>query len=73
MKRFKLALFALGVLMVATTTAQRILGTRQAVAFDMSHPLEEQFIPDKRVVIHPAVESQPVRQRLDRGTWDGLG
>lgn len=32
-----------------------------------------QFIPDKKVVIHPAVESQPVRQGDTKGPGAGLG
>jgi hypothetical protein len=48
---------------------------RLAVAFDMSPPLGsmEQFIPDRQVVIHPAVESQPVRQGPTEGPGTGLG
>jgi hypothetical protein len=39
---------------------------RAAVAFDFSPPLE-QFIPDKSVAIHPAVESRPERQGAIQG------
>jgi hypothetical protein len=49
--------------------------TRAAVAFDVSPPLEsmEQFIPDKPVVIHRAVQSVPVRQGSMQGPGRGLG
>ena len=48
--------------------------TRAAIAFDLSPPLEsmEQFIPDKPVAIHPAVESLPVRQGATQGPGKGL-
>jgi hypothetical protein len=77
MKRLTVALLNLGLITVAliylirarpakATAAERMaaLATRATVAFDASKPLEstEQFIPDKRIVIHPAVESQPERQ-----------
>jgi hypothetical protein len=44
--------------------------SRAAVAFDASLPLAdmEQFIPDKAVVIHPAVLSQAVTQGSAEGT-----
>src|SRR5215469_6252162 len=44
--------------------------SRAAVAFDASPPLAsmEQFIPDKPVVIHPAVVSEAVRQGATEGT-----
>jgi hypothetical protein len=44
-------------------------------AFDGSPPLElvEQFIPEKPVVIHHAVESTPVRQGATKGPGAGLG
>ena len=88
MKRLTLALFALGLVTVAvtclvagrpatTTGAERTpaLATRAAVAFDTSPPLSwmEQFIPDKPVVIHPAVESKPERQGATEGPGTGLG
>lgn len=44
-----------------------------AVLFDMSPPLAEQFIPDKQIVIHPAVESVPERQGSVEGPGAGLG
>jgi len=83
MKR-TLAQFTLGVITVAATClmaarpATRKAAanvTRAAVAFDMSPPLGsmEQFIPDKSVVIHPAVESQPERQGATEGPGMGLG
>src|SRR5215469_1193284 len=48
--------------------------SRAAVAFDASPPLAsmEQFIPDKPVVIHPAVVSEAVRQGATEGTALGL-
>ena len=88
MKRLTLALFALGLVTVAVTCllAERpaaraaagrtpVLATRVAVAFDRSPPLSsmEQFIPDKAVVIHPAVESLPARQGATEGPGTGLG
>ncbi len=88
MKRLTLAVFAQGLLAVAITclVAARPaktdaaestppLATRAAVAFDTSPPLEsiEQFIPDKLVVIHRAVESQPERQGATKGPGTGLG
>jgi hypothetical protein len=46
-----------------------------AVAFDTSLPLEamEQFIPDKHVVIHPAVVSPVEHQGAIEGPGTGLG
>jgi hypothetical protein len=89
MKRLTLALFALGLVTVAVTclvaarpakataTAERTpaLATRAAVAFDTSPPLDsmEQFIPDKLVVIHRPVESQPERHGATKGPGLGLG
>ena len=88
MKRLTLTLFALGLVTVAvkclvaarhatTTAAERTpaLATRAAVAFDMSPPLGlmAQFIPDKSVVIHHAVESPPERQGVAEGPGAGLG
>src|SRR6516164_5695566 len=51
------------------------LAVRTSVAFDMSPPLAsmEQFIPDKQVVIHPAVNSQAVRDGSLKGPGAGLG
>ena len=87
-KRLTLALFALGLVTAAVaclvaarpakaTAAERTpaLATRAAVAFDTSPPLDsmEQFIPDKLVVIHRAVESQPERQGATKGPGQGLG
>ena len=84
MKRLTLALCALGLVALAVTAAlpaastgakrSPVLTTRAAV-FDMSAPLGsmEQFIPDKQVVIHPAVESQPERQGAMKGPGTGLG
>jgi len=88
MERLTLPLFALGLVpavitcLVAarpakTTAAERApaLAAHAAVAFDMSPPLDsmEQFIPDKLVVIHRAVESKPERQGATKGPGTGLG
>ena len=80
MKRFRLALSALGLATITNTfpvTAQRVpvIATRPAVAFDLSAPLAsvEQFIPDKAVVIHPAVVSQAEHQGDRKGPGTGLG
>jgi hypothetical protein len=85
MKRLTLALFALALVTVAvtcpvaaatTTTVERTpgLATRAAVVFDTSPPfgLMAQFIPDKSVVIHAAVESHPERGATE-GPGTGLG
>lgn len=87
MKRLPLALLAPGLLAVAVTclvTARQATviaaeGTpalaRAAVVFDMSPPLGSmaQFIPDKSVDIHHAVESPPERQGATEGPGTGLG
>jgi hypothetical protein len=88
MKRLTLGLLAVGLVTAAvtclvaaraaaTTAAERTPApaTRSAVAFDTSAPLGsmDQFIPDKAVVIHPAVESPPVRQGATEGPGTGLG
>ena len=83
MKPLTLTLFALGLGTIAVTClvaagpAARTpaLAARAAVAFDTSPPLGsmEQFVPDKAVVIHPAVESQPERQGTAEGPGTGLG
>jgi hypothetical protein len=88
MKRWTPVALALGLVTVAvtclvaarptkTTTPKRILApsSRAAVAFDTSPPLDsmEQFIPEKPVSIHPAVESQAVRQGETKGPGTGLG
>ena len=85
MKRLTLALFALSLVTVAGTclvaarpagkSAAERTAARAAVAFDTSPPLGsmEQFIPDKAVVIHPAVESRPERQGATEGPGTGLG
>jgi hypothetical protein len=46
--------------------------SRAAAAFDISAPLE-QFVPDKRVTIHPAGLSTPVRKGAIKGPGTGLG
>ena len=82
MKRPTAAWFAAGLSAVAITglvgappRAATGAVQRAAVAFDMSPPLTamDQFIPDKAVVIHPAVESQPERQGSTEGPGTGLG
>ena len=62
MKRLTLALVAVSLAAAAVTSL-------------VAAPLEEmeQFIPDKPVVIHPAVESQPERQGSMEGPGTGLG
>jgi hypothetical protein len=84
MKQFRLALCALGVAAAVSglvagrraatpsTGQARVSIARAAVAFDVSAPLE-QFIPDKPVVIHPAVLSPPVVQGASQGPGTGLG
>ena len=62
----------------ATATAAAMtpaLAPQAAVAFDMSPPLGgmAQFIPDKPVVVHHAVESRPERQGTTEGPGTGLG
>jgi hypothetical protein len=77
MKRLTI-LTALGLIMTAMTSliAARPPRTaaRAAVAFDLSPALDsmEQFIPDKSVVIHRAVESEPQRQGPTQGPGEGL-
>jgi hypothetical protein len=88
MKRLTLATLALGLVagavtcLVAARPASKVSPWRAAapsihtaVAFDMYPPLisMEQFIPEKPVVIHPSVESQPERQGVTKGPGDGLG
>jgi hypothetical protein len=88
LKRLTLALFTLGLVTVVVTclvaarqppktAAERTpaLAARAAVALDMSPPLGAmaQFIPDKSVVIHHAVESPPERQGAMEGPGTGLG
>jgi hypothetical protein len=88
MKRITVTLFTPAVITLAVTCllAERpattravqkipVLATRMAVAFDLSAPLAamEQFVPDKQVAIHPAVESQPERKGPSEGPGTGLG
>ena len=61
-------LIALSTYLAAQSTA-----VHTAVAFDLSPPLNEQFIPDKTVVIHPAVESRARREGSPKGPGKGLG
>ena len=73
MKHWTLALSALCLPSVAMSAEKMpALVVRAAIAFDMSPPLE-QFIPDKPVVIHPAVESPPQPQGEIKGPGAGLG
>lgn len=71
MKRLILIIIAVTCLL-AKRPAPRM---QMAVAFDMSAPLAEleQFIPEKRVDIHPAVESQAERKGTMQGPGSGLG
>src|SRR5579872_3179740 len=56
------------------TPERSMLISRAAVAFDTSPPLEsmEQFIPDKAVVIHPAVVSPAEQKGSIKGPGAGL-
>jgi len=74
MKRLVLTLFAAAVLWAAPVK-NAATTSRKAVAFDLSAPLSsmEQFIPEKRVLIHPAVQSKAVTQGSMRGPGTGLG
>ena len=71
MKRFTLILLA----STALTAAQPGAISRKAAAFDISAPLSamEQFIPDKRVAIHPAEFSKPEHQGSIKGPGTALG
>ena len=71
MKRLTLTLTAAALVLVAARPAKRTAAARAAVAFDVSPPLD-QFIPDKAVVIHRAVESQVERQGAMEGPGTGL-
>jgi hypothetical protein len=57
---------------IASSEKKPALAVQAAIAFDMSPPLE-QFIPDKPVLIHPAVESPPQPQGEIKGPGTGLG
>src|SRR5690242_17481066 len=82
MKRLIPALFVFGSITVTVTflmaarrgeSARRApVASHVAVSFDMSPPLE-QFIPDKAVVIHRAVESPAENQGDRKGPGAGLG
>jgi len=78
MKRLTLMLSAVSLFTVAMMCllaagpATPAVASRAAVAFDMSPPLE-QFIPEKTVVIHPAVVSTAVTQGDLKGPGAGLG
>jgi hypothetical protein len=71
MKRFTLILLA----STGLTAARPGALSRKAAAFDISAPLSamEQFIPDKRVAIHPAELSKPEHQGSMKGPGTGLG
>jgi hypothetical protein len=73
MKHLTIVLAAL-CLPSVTTSSEKMPArvVEAAIAFDMSPPLE-QFIPDKPVVIHPAVESPPQPQGEIKGPGTGLG
>jgi hypothetical protein len=74
--KFSLALaLAAAALVIAAAPRTPAVDARAATLFDMSPPLEAmaQFIPDKQVVIHPAVESRPVREGAAQGPGTGLG
>jgi hypothetical protein len=66
----KVLIVALSALSLTAASKPKV-AARVAVAFDLSAPLE-QFIPDKAVVIRPAVESTPVRQGEMRSKGLGL-
>jgi hypothetical protein len=70
-RRFTLILLA----STALTAAQPGAISRKAAAFDISAPLSamEQFIPDKRVAIHPAEVSKPEHQGSIKGPGTALG
>src|SRR5947209_6079318 len=53
----------------------RATSARAAVAWDLSPPLSamEQFIPEKPVVIHPAVVSKAELEGTSKGPGTGLG
>ena len=72
MKRLALALLVLTAVSLVAQRPTTKVTTRLAVAFDTSSPLE-QFIPDKPVTIHPAVESRPEQQGSREGPGTGLG
>ena len=74
MKRLTLVLVALVAACPARTTRHAGISTQAAIVFDVSPALEmmEQFIPEKSVVIHPAVESPPQRQGQMEGPGKGL-
>jgi hypothetical protein len=82
MIRFHLPLLALGLgtaavpcLPPARSATTPATAVHAAVAFDASPPLAamEQFIPDKAVVIHPAVVSQAEQKGALKGPGTGLG
>ena len=73
MKRLILLFLAVSALLAARRATK--VETRAAVVFDLSPPLSEmeQFIPDKPIVMHAAVESKPERQGSVKGPGAGLG
>jgi hypothetical protein len=66
------SLLAMSVFAATAGPQTHPVAVHRAVAFDLSPPLE-QFIPDKPVTIHPAVESVAVRQGALKGPGAGLG
>ena len=74
MKRVALILFATSTLSAVPATSAATI-SRKAVAFDLSAPLTamEQFIPEKRVTIHPAVQSKAETAGSMKGPGAGLG
>ena len=69
----RLSLFVM--LPLALTAARPVAVSRKAAAFDLSAPLSsmEQFIPEKRVAIHPAGLSKAETQGDIKGPGTGLG
>ncbi len=74
MKRLILPLLAVFVLIAGRRSGTNV-ETRAAIAFDLSPALSEieQFIPDKPIVMHAAVESTAELQESTKGPGAGLG
>lgn len=74
MKLLLLTLFT-PALFVSAAPRHRAAASRPAALFDVSPPLSsmEQFIPDKPVNIHPALESKPEHEGSLKGPGAGLG
>jgi hypothetical protein len=73
MKHLILTVLAVTTLFAARRSTN--VGTRAAIAFDLSPALSEmeQFIPDKPIVMHVATESKAERQGSTKGPGAGLG